>query len=86
MILSSENISMYLLFLVSSLIENKTLIKKIILNYHCFYILAYEVPIVFKSLNIKVIQATSSENILQTLHNFKSALLLTLSCMQISLM
>ena len=48
----------------------------------CFEI----IPIVFKSLNIKVIQATSSENILQTLHNFKSALLLTLSCMQISLM
>ena len=62
-------------------------------KYHCQefnipfeYLFTKYPPIVFKFLNIEVIQTTSRENILQTLHNFKSALLLTLSCMQISLM
>ena len=56
-----------------------------ILKYHCQ---EFNIPfeLIFKFLNIEGIQTTSRENILQTLHNFKSALLLTLSCMQISLM
>ena len=56
-----------------------------VLKYHCQ---EFNIPfeLIFKFLNIEGIQTTSRENILQTLHNFKSALLLTLSCMQISLM